>query len=52
MFLKQTPTSKGIFLQIVESYYDNGASRKRVIEKIRSLDQLTLFMIILYFFQR
>lgn len=40
MFLKQTPTSKGIFLQIVESYYDNGISRQRVIEKIEYLDQL------------
>lgn len=40
MFLKQTPTSKGIFLQIVESYYDNGVSRQRVIEKIGYLDQL------------
>lgn len=41
MFLKQTPTSKGIFLQIVESYYDNGVSRQRVIEKIGYVEDLS-----------
>lgn len=40
MFLKQTSTPKGIFLQIVESYYDNGTSRQRVIEKIGYLHML------------
>ena len=40
MFLKQTPTPKGTFLQIVESYYDNGVSRQRVIEKVGYLDDL------------
>lgn len=40
MFLKQTPTAKGTFLQIVESFYDNGTSRQRVIEKIGYLDEL------------
>lgn len=42
MFLKQTPTSKGIFLQLVESYYDNGISRQKVIEKIGYLESLKL----------
>ncbi|MEG2270582.1 MAG: hypothetical protein RSC27_04605 [Bacilli bacterium] len=41
VFLKQTPTSKGIFLQIVESYYDNGVSRQRVIEKIGYVEDLS-----------
>lgn len=40
MFLKQTPTSKGIFLQLVESYYDNGSSKQRVIEKLGYIDDL------------
>ncbi|NBL00303.1 MAG: IS1634 family transposase [Erysipelotrichia bacterium] len=40
MFLKQTPTSRGKFLQIVESYYDNGVSRQRVIEKVGYLNDL------------
>lgn len=40
MFLKQTPTPKGTFLQIVESYYDNGVSRQRVIEKVGYLNDL------------
>lgn len=41
MFLKQTATSNGIFLQIVESFYDNGVSRQRVIEKIGYLNDLS-----------
>lgn len=40
MFLKQTPTAKGTFLQIVESYYDKGVSRQRVVEKIGYIEQL------------
>lgn len=40
MFLKQTLTSKGTFLQIVESFYDNGVSRQRVIEKVGYLENL------------
>lgn len=40
MFLKQTAASKGTFLQIVESYYDNGVSRQRVIEKVGYLNEL------------
>lgn len=40
MFLKQTNSPKGKFLQIVESYYDNGVSRQRVIEKVGYLDDL------------
>lgn len=41
MFLKQTPTSKGTFLQIVESFYDNGISRQRVIKKLGYLEDLS-----------
>ena len=40
MFLKKTKTKRGLYLQIAESYYDNGKSRQNIIEAIGYLDDL------------
>jgi hypothetical protein len=40
MFLKKTPTKKGTYLAIAESYYENGKSKQRTITPIGYLENL------------
>ena len=40
MFVKQTRTAKGTYLQIVESYRDKNVSRQKIIKKLGYLDDL------------
>ena len=43
MFLKKTPTSRGLYLAITESYYDKNkkCTRQKTIEGLGYLDELT-----------